>query len=244
MRRLIIMASLLALVATACKLETNIGAIINADGSGTVVTELGMDEEAKGIFLQDGADPFEGNDLSTCEGAERSEEQRGDMTFYILACDIADLAEFEQALTSSENTMLSTFDITVTDTLVTVSGTADASNTLGSEAEGFDPAIFEESISANLKITMPGSIIEHNADSRNGNTLTWEIPVLGGVLDVQASSNPAGTPASGGDGGGFPTWLIAVIAVVVLGGGYYLWTQNKKKDGAAPTDTPPPAPAA
>jgi len=244
MRRLIVMASLLALVATACKLETNIGATINADGSGTVVTELGMDEEAQGVFLADGTDPFDSEELSSCEGARTREEDRGDLHFWIIECDMADITALENTLTTSQNTMLSSFDITVTDTLVSVSGTASAEDTLGSQAEGFDPTIFEQSISANLKITLPGHIISHNADSQSGNTLTWKIPVLGGTLDVQASSDPSGSPAGGG-GGGFPMWLIAVIAVVVLGGGYYFWTQNKKKGGAAPTaDTPPPAPTA
>ncbi|MEK7252646.1 MAG: hypothetical protein AAB198_05300 [Actinomycetota bacterium] len=243
MRRLIVMASLLAIIATACKLETNVGAIINADGSGTIVTEVGMDEEAKGIFLADGTDPFSSNELSECPGATTREEQRGDLTFYIIECDVADITAVEDTLTETDNTMLSSFSVTVTDTLVSVSGVASAEDTLGSQAEGFDPTIFEESISANLKITMPGRITDHNADSQSGNTLTWKIPVLGGTLNVSASSDPSGTPASGGGGGGFPTWLIAVIAVVVLGGGYYLWSQNKKKGGAAPaaTDTPPPA---
>jgi len=245
MRRLIVMASLLALVATACKIETNIGGTINADGSGTIVTEVGMDEEAKGFLLADGADPFESNDLGDCPGARTREEQRGDLTFYIIECDVADVTAFENMMTSTENTMLSSFDITVTDTLVSVTGTASAEDTLGTEAEGFDPTLFQQSISANLRITLPGRITDHNADSQDGNTLTWVIPVLGGTLDVQASSDPTGT-SSGGGGGGFPTWLIAVIAVVVLGGGYYLWTQNKKKGGgtAAISDTPPPAPTA
>lgn len=243
MRRLIIMASLLAIIATACKLETNVGAIINADGSGTIITEVGMDEEAKGIFLADGTDPFSGNELADCPGATTREEQRGDLTFYVIECDVADISAVEDTLTQTENTMLSSFTVTVTDTLVSVNGVASAEDTLGSQAEGFDPSVFEESISANLKITMPGRITDHNADSQDGNTLTWSIPVLGGTLNVSAQSDPNGTPASGGGGGGFPTWLIAVIVLVVLGGGYYLWSQNKKKKsgGAAPTDAPPAA---
>ena len=243
MRRLIVMASLLALVATACKIETNFGAVIGANGSGTMVAEVGMDEEAQGFLLTDTTDPFEGNDLAECEGARTREENRGDMKFWIIECDVDDITEFESMMSTSDNTFIQDFNITVTDTLVTVSGTASAEDTLGSEAEGFDPTVFEESISANLKITMPGRILEHNADSQSGNTLTWEIPVLGGTLDVQASSDPTGNPAGGG-GGGFPIWLIAVIVVVVLGFVYYLYTQNKKKGDAASAATPPPAPTA
>ncbi|HAX81993.1 MAG TPA: hypothetical protein DCY40_05460 [Actinobacteria bacterium] len=244
MRRLIVLAALLALVATACKIETNFGAVIGANGAGTIIAEVGMDEEAQGFLLSDSTDPFEGNDLTDCEGARTREENRGDMKFWIIECDVADITEFESMMSASENTFLESFDITVTDTLVSVSGTASAEDTLGSEAEGFDPTLFEESISANLKITMPGRILEHNADSQSGNTLTWEIPVLGGTLNVQASSDPTGNPAGGGGGGGFPMWLIVVIVVVALGGAYYLYTQNKKKGGAAPADTPPPAPSA
>ncbi|HEX5630896.1 MAG TPA: hypothetical protein VFY15_04490 [Acidimicrobiia bacterium] len=245
MRRLILLAALLALVATACKIETNFGANIRADGSGTIVAEVGMDEEAQGFLLSGGTDPFEGNDLADCVGARTSEENRGDLHFWIIECDVDDITEFETTMTDTDNTFLESFDITVTDTLVSVSGRASADETLGEEAGEFDPAVFEDAISANLRITMPGRILDHNADSQDGNTLVWVIPVLGGTLDVSASSDPTGTPASGGGGGGIPTWLIAVIVVVVLAGLYYLYMQNKKKGGgASAADAPPAAPTA
>lgn len=247
MRRLMMVAALLALVAAACKIETNFGAVINADGSGTVIAEIGMDEEAQGFFLQDVDDPFEGNDLADCPNARVSEEQRGDLKFWIIECDVDDITANTGLLEDNENSMLSDFSITVTDTLVTVTGNATAPDDFtGGEMEGFDPGVIEDSISANVRITMPGKILEHNADSKDGNTLTWKVPILGGDLDIQATSDPTGTPDSSG-GGGFPTWLIAVIAVVVLAGGYYFMTQ-RNKGGSAPAaaagDTPPPPPAA
>lgn len=239
MRRLIVLAALLALVATACKIETNFGAIINADGSGTIVAEVGMDEEAQTFLLSGGTDPFEGNDLADCVGARTREEQRGDLKFWIIECDVTDITQFESTMTDTDNTFLQTFDITVTDTLVTVHGVASADETLGEQAGEFDPAVFEDSISAHLNITMPGRIIDHNADDQDGNTLSWVIPVLGGTLDVSASSDPQGTPAGGGSDGGFPLWLIVLIIVLVLALGYYLYMQNKKKGGSAAA--PPPA---
>lgn len=243
MRRLILLAALLALVATACKIETNFGANIQADGSGTIIAEVGMDEEAQGFLLSGGDDPFEGNDLADCVGARTREEDRGDLHFWIIECDVADITEFETTMTDTDNTFLESFNITVTDTLVSVSGRASAEDTLGEESGEFSPEVFEDAISANLRITMPGRILDHNADSQSGNTLVWVIPVLGGTLDVSASSDPSGTP-SGGGGGGVPTWLIAVIVVVILAGLYYLYMQNKKKGGGASADTPPPAPTA
>ena len=239
MRRLTLLALLLTVVATACKIETNFHARINASGSGVIIAEVGMDEEAQTFLLTgENTDPFEGNDLSDCVGARTSEDQRGELHFWVIECDIASLEEFEATMTSTENTFMQSFDITVTDSLVTVTGSATAEESLGEDTEGFDPSVLEDSISANLRITMPGRIIEHNADSVDGNTLTWEIPILGGTLNVSAQSDPRGTPAGGGSGG-FPIWLIVVIVVVVLLA-LYLFMQSKKKGAAA---SPPPAAA-
>ena len=239
MRRLFVISALVVLVATACKIETNIGAVINKDGSGTIVAELGMDEEAKGFFLQEGQDPFEGQALSSEPGARTREETRGDLTFYIIEVDVADVTNFQDQMVAGSDDLLSNFDITVTDDKVTVSATADATDTLGSQAEGFDPTVFQDSISANVRITMPGRILSHNADSVEGNTLIWEIPVLGGSLDIQAESDPNGTPA--GDSSGFPMWILAIVAVVVVAIVVYVVMQRRKPAvaGTAVTGTPP-----
>ncbi len=248
MRKAMILVAAVALLTAACKIETNFEAVINADGSGTLIAELGFDEEAQELLLQ-GEDPFEGNDLSDLPGAETREETRGDMTYFIIEAPVDDVAELEQGLLQNENALLENFEITVTDTLVTVAGTASGEQ-LSSEAEGFDPELFEDSVSANIRITMPGRILEHNADSQDGNTLTWAVPLLGGDLDIQAQSDPTGSPA--GDGGGFPIWLIALIAVVVVGALAYLFVFRNRGTGvgqppaAAPEaeGTPPPPPPA
>lgn len=232
MRRLIALASLIALVTAACKIETNFGAVINADGSGTIVFEVGMDDEAQEFFMQDTDDPFEDQDLGDLPDARQRTERRGDMTFWILEADVEDIRSFQDDIVGEENAMLDSFTITITDDLVTVSGTASAGDTFGGDDMGFDPQMLEDSISANIKITMPGSITDHNADSRDGNELTWRVPVTGGTLNIQAESDPTGTPASGG--GGVPIWLIvALVAVVALAVLYFL---NKKR-------TPATAPA-
>jgi hypothetical protein len=256
MRRLIVVAALLALVTAACKIETNIGAVVNADGSGKIVAELGMDQEAQGFFLQEGQDPFEGQSLSGVPGATTRQETRGDMTFYIIEADVADVAALEDQMVAGSDSMLSSFSVTVTPDKVTVDATADATS-LGSQAEGFDPSVFEQSFSASVKITMPGKILTHNADSVEGNTLIWKIPVLGGTLNVHAESDPKGTPSGGG---GFPLWLIIVIAVVVVAAIAWFVMNQRKGAGTTPaqmaetpapstetppapsTETPPPAP--
>jgi len=252
MRRLIVFAVLLALATAACKLETNFGAVINADGSGTIIGEIGLDDEAAELFLE-GGDPFDGNELADAPGARTRQERRGDLTYYIVEIDVDDITDAEQQLIDNESSLLSNLDISVTDDLVTVSGTASADDTLGGESEGFDPAVFEDSISASVYFTMPGAISEHNADRQDGNTLYWDIPVLGGTLDIQAQSDPRGSPASSSDG--FPVWAYGIIAAVLLGAVYYFMqgrsgggtsatTDDSADDGATASDDPPPPPPA
>jgi hypothetical protein len=249
MRRLIVLASLLALVATACKLETNFGVVINADGSGTIVVEIGVDDEAAETIFQ-GENPLDGNEMAATPGARAREERRGDLTFYIVEIDVADITDAEQQLLDSDDSLLSNLEITVSDDLVTVIGSASADDSLGGgDTEGFDPGLLEDAISANVYFTMPGSIVSHNADRQDGNTLFWEIPVLGGSLDIRAESDPTGSPASGSSDG-FPVWAYGVIAAILLGALFYF--RKGKSGGGEPAsdhepvsddDAPPPPPA-
>lgn len=251
MRRFMALAALVALVTAACKIETNFGAVINADGSGTIIAEVGMDDEAQSFFMEDIDDPFEDIDLADLPGARTRQERRGDMDFWIVEADVADITAAQSELVGAADSLLETFTITITDELVTVTGTASADDAFGDADEMFDPQVFEDSISANLKITMPGRITSHNATSQDGNTLIWAIPVLSGEpLTVEAQSDPHGTPASGSGGGGIPLWVIVlIVAVIALAALYAL---NQRKKGGAPqpataaptegTEAPPPPP--
>ncbi len=236
MRRLIVVAALLALVASACKIETNYGAVIHEDGTATLVQEIGMDQEAQTNLMPEGTDPFEGQPLAELPGARTRTETRGDMTFWIIEADLT-LDELKaQLLNSGQEGLLTAFDVQVTDTKVTVTGTGDTSNSLATESEGFDPAMFASALSANFKLTLPGRIGTNNADSVSGNTLTWSIPVTGGVVDIQAESTLG---AAGG--GGFPWWIIIVAGVLLLG--IVGWFVMRGRKPAMAADTPPPPPA-
>jgi len=250
MRRLIVLASLLALVAMACKIETNFGVVINADGSGKIVAEVGMDQDAQNLLGDQIGDPFEGNDLSQVPNAVKRTETRGDFTYWIIEVPVDDVTQIENEVVGAENSLLTTFDVQVTDTLVSVSASATASEAMGDDFEGFDPSTLEEALSFNVRITMPGRITSHNADDQEGNTLIWKIPLFGsGGLDVQATSDPTQSPAGGG-GGGIPIWVWIAIAAVVIAGGVYWFMQQQKKSGGGPAaamapeaDAPAPPPA-
>lgn len=243
MRRLIVMASLLALVTMACRIETNFGVVINADGSGLIVAEVGMDETAQELLGDQFGDPFEGNDMSDVPNAVQRTETRGDFMYWIIEVPVDDVTQIENDVVGAENSLLTAFDVDITDTLVSVRASATAAEAMGEDFEGFDPATLEEALTFNVRITMPGRITSHNADEQQGNTLIWRIPLFGGgPLDVQAQSDPS-QPAGGG-GGGIPVWVWIVIAAVVIGGGLYWYMQQQKKGGgggAAPAAPVAPA---
>jgi hypothetical protein len=249
MRRLFILIAVLALAVTACRIESNTDATLNADGSGTVAFEIGLDDEARELLLQD-TDPFE----DAPDGSDTTTEERGDMTYYIASVPFATPEELARLMTEEENSIFSTFTATFTESSVTVQGTTEDSGGgfLGEgELEGFDPGLIEESVSASVRITMPGRVLDSNADSAEGSTLTWEVPLLGGAVEVRAESDPT---QSGGGGGGFPIWIVAVI-VLVLGGGIAYFVLNQRRairaggpvgvqthggDAAPPPPPPPP----
>lgn len=246
MRRVIALVALTALLTAACKIETNFGMVISADGSATIILEVGMDEEAQGFFLQDGADPFEDQDLPDLGWSPVREERRGDMTFWIRQTDVADVTALGDELAGDAASMLDDFRVTVTSDRVTVQGSASADDAFGG-GEGFDPRVFEESISANIRITMPGLILSHNATSRRDNELTWAVPVLGSGLEIHAESDP--TQQAAGEGGGLTTAIIIGVAALAAAGGAFLFMRRKEGGGmpeavVAEGMPPPKAPSA
>jgi hypothetical protein len=238
MRRAFILIAAVALLTAACKIETNFDATLNADGSGTVSAEIGLDEEAL-AFLQ-GEDPFED---APADATTRTEE-RGDMTFYIVTQDFASADELA-SLATDDDGLFETFTATFSDTRVTVRGTtADAGGGLmGEDLGDFDPQLLEDSFSANIRITMPGKVIESNADIVDGSSLTWEVPLFaGGSVEITAQSDPT----QSGDGG-FPIWaIVAIVAVAVAALAAVVWWLRQRSSTEPPAaeaaDAAPPRP--
>jgi len=240
MRRLLPLVALLALLTAACRIESNIGAEINADGSGVISAEVGYDEEAAGFIGQfaEGEDPFGENPLADYPGAEMSEEDRGGMHYRIYTADVDDIeAALQEQMAAEGGGFIEGFALTIEPNRIEVTGRGGAGAALEG-AEDFLPADeLAESLSINLRLTLPGKILEHNADGKDGNTLTWAIPFTG-TLDIHAVSDP--TQSEGG--GGFPMWAIIVIAAVVVAGIATLALLGRKRHGAAVPPPPPPPP--
>jgi hypothetical protein len=248
MRRILILVAAVALLTTACKVEINANFEINADKTGTIALEMGIDDEFAEFMASMSDEPFdaamifEDIDLESGPGAVTSEERRGDMTFYIVTIPVDDITE-PQSL-GGEATAGLTDDITVTftDELVSVMAIVDTADAFGDsgELDMVPPEMLTESFAVNIRITMPGKILSHNADSQDGNTLTWNIDLAtGGALDIQAESDPRGSESSG-----IPIWIfIAAGAVLVaLIGWFLLKGRGGSKPAASPAAGAPPAP--
>jgi hypothetical protein len=224
MRRIIVVAALLALVTAACQIETNLVADIEADGSGTIAVELGYDQEAASFIEQaSGTGGLTAEQLSTnLPDAQVREEDRGNLHFYIASAQVDDIAAALQ--------------VTVAPDSITVIGNAGGAEALGADTGGIPVDQISQYVRANIEITLPGKILANNADSRDGNTLIWSLPLTGGAVDIEASSNPS-LPAGGG---GFPIWAIIVIAAAVVLVGAVLVVRGRRGRGAAVPPPPPP----
>jgi len=241
MRRLLPLVALLALLTAACRIESNIAAQVNVDGSGVISAEIGYDEEAAGFIEQfaGGEDPFGDNPLANLPDTQISEEDRGGMHYRIYSAEVDDIeTAIQQAMAADSGGFIEEFALTIAPDRVEVTGRGSA----GAAMEGAEGLIsadqLAESLAINLRLTLPGKILEHNADAKDGNTLTWAIPLTGEALDVHAVSDPTQS-----EGGGFPTWVIIGIAAVVIAGIAAIALFGRKRRGATLPPPPPPPPA-
>lgn len=242
MRRLFPLVALLALLTAACRIQANVGADINADGSGVIRTEIGYDEEAAqllGQFTEEGQDPFgEDNPLADYPGVQMTEEDRDGLHFRVYTAPVDDVAAaIEQQMAADGQGAIQEFSLTITEEKVEVTGSGSA-GAIADDAGGMlSPEQLAEAFSVNLRLTLPGRILEHNADSQEGNTLTWAIPVTGGTIDIHAVSDPRQSPEGGG---GFPLWAIITIAAVVVAGIASVAIIGRRRGATAPPPPPPP----
>lgn len=243
MRRFLPPLALLILLTAACRMEMNISAEVEVDGSGTISAEIGYDDEAATFIEQFGAgeDLFGDNPLADLPGVEVSAEDRGGMHYRIWSVEVEDVeAAITQQMAGEAGGLIEEFSVTIAPDRIEVTGRGSAGAAMG-DAEGFagllDPAQLAESLSANLRLTLPGKILEHNADRKDGNTLTWSIPIIGGDLEVRAVADPTQS-----EDGGFPLWAIILIAGVVVAGVAAIALMGRRRSRATVAPPPPPPP--
>lgn len=213
MRRYLILIAVLAFALTACRVESNIILNIEEDGSALVGAELGFDEEFQQLLGENGVDPddlFGGlPDLGT-DDVVQTERTEGDMTFVGIASNVEDLSSFDAGSAQAE--AFSSFSYVFDESSARLEASVDAQDLgeIGGEGLPIDPSqLTDEFFSANVIVTMPGTVSEHNADEvRSDGTLVWKIPFTG-TTEIVAVSEFGSSSSS---------WiLLIVLAVVVVG---------------------------
>ncbi|MCL1600842.1 MAG: hypothetical protein M3112_04810 [Actinomycetia bacterium] len=214
MRKYILAFFGLALLLSACRIESNIILDINEDGSATVGAEVGFDEDMLDLVSQNGGDPADLlSELPNFDGEEVEPINRveGDMTFFGFTTTVEDLSTYDFAGLQGET--FSEFIYESDDSSATLTATVDATG-IGDFGGGelpIDPSeITADLFSARVLVTMPGSVTEHNADEITGDgTLIWNLP-LSGSVDMFATSTFGSNTA--------PFWFWVVVGGILIFG--------------------------
>ena len=201
----------LALLLSACRIESNIILDINYDGSAQTSIEIGLDKEMFELFEQNGVDPgalfdelpdFGGGGLDFISRTD------GDMTYTGVQTTINDLATF--SFDDFGGSALSEFSYEYDESSSTVSAVVKAAD-IGNFGFGDLPVntsmITGDIFSASVVINMPGNVVEHNADEvGNDGSLIWRLP-LTGTKEIYATSEFGGLSFS---------WIWFVVGGVLI----------------------------
>ena len=232
MRKYLLIFAMLAIVLTACRIESNVNLDIEEDGSALVLVEVGFDDEFRQLLTGQtgGSEEDFVNEILAVGDTSLVQRSEGDMTYYGAAQEIEDLSQGLPVEAAEE--MFTSFDYSFDEDGATLSAQIQSVDTgefagagdLGGLAEGLTGDIF----SANLVVNMPGEVTAHNADEVRGDgALVWNIP-LTGAIDVQAESSFGASATS---------WfwfglLMVVIVVAAVSAGRAIIVSRKSSEKA------------
>jgi len=213
MRKYVMIFAMLAIVLTACRIESNVNLDIEEDGSATVLVEVGFDDEFRQLLTGQtgGSEEDFVNEILAFGDTSLVQRSEGDMTYYGAAQEIEDLSQGLPVEAAED--MFTAFDYSFDEDGATLTARIESVDAgefgdvgdLGGLAEGLTGDIF----SANFIVQMPGEVTTHNAtEVRGDGALVWKIP-FSGALDVQAESTFGATSTSW-------FWFALLIAVVVV----------------------------
>lgn len=208
MRKYLLVMAVLAVVLSACRIETNIIMNIEEDGSAEYGAEIGFDDEFLQFMEESGGSPDDlMTDLPQFGSGEGVATERvdGDMTYYGFVATVDDLSTFDPNV---DGESFSSFNYTFDDKSATLTAELSATDLadMGDEFPMDPSTITDDLFSANLIVRMPGEVTEHDADEvRADGTLVWKVP-LSGTQTVNATSDYGSSSGN----------LILIILLVVL----------------------------
>ena len=212
------LAAVGVLLMSGCGLDATVGVTLDADGAGEFSVSVEPDRE---LAREAGAAGFDVVDelastVGTLEGWEASRVGGG----IVLSTDFTDpedlrtaTGSFAEALAAPVFRPLEPVEVELTDDHVRFATRAGLEVTGTVEELAAEPAqahdLLAESVSFTYRVVMPGEVVAHNADSRDGTTLTWDVPA-GERIELHAEAERPGWNWE------LPVLAMALAAVVAL----------------------------
>ena len=237
LRRLVRAVPLLLLTA-GCRLGLDVGVELDRNGAGVLSVAVSADAELLERAADAGADPLTslaetGAELeadgwavqdSTDGSGNRTVQLRARFEdagqFNTLAADLA------AALAADEVILLEHLELTVTDDLLVLSGTAGAEPTRAVRDYGLAPARAvrlvrqADALDYGIDVSVPGEVVTSNATRVDGRRLRWEVPA-GQTVDIALEATRPGLPVA-------RAVLGALAGAVVAGAALWLVARRRK----------------
>jgi hypothetical protein len=234
--RLVIFTLLTLPVAlTGCRLDAALEVRLDADGGGRIAARLVADEELVEAASASGTDPLAeaAREALAAGWSADLERLRDGARALVVAADFSDpeefeqlVAEFAQALAGPELRPLGPFTLMRDADGLRLEGTAGLVPTPAVGDLGLDPeravALLGEAVDYEVRVRLPGEVLDTNADRVDGRDLTWQVPA-GETVSVEAAGE---APES-------RTWLLILGGLVAAAlSALLLWRRS------APTPAP------
>jgi len=233
MKRTVLLIAAIAILLSGCRAEVRVLLDATENGSGTLAAEVGINNQLRDLLDQlagDGEAIISRLDLGL-EG-ESSTRLEDAMTIYTTQVEFDDEDAIEEA--AADN--FTFFNLEMTDDGTALEATLDVAGELDLTQfpvtpSAIDPATFE----AHIIVSLPGEVVDHNAETiATDGSLSWAIPLDGELYMFAETEYPKS---------GFPWWLVGLLGLsAALALGVWLAAVRREKKGSAarrPAPEPP-----
>ena len=232
MKRLSLVLALLSIILVGCRAEVRLLVEVTEQGSGTLTSEVGVDEQLRALI-----DQLAGDSGAIIErlnlGLEGTGETRieGDLTVYATEVPFDDAENIPIAAAGN----FTSFSLELSEEGSALEATLDLAGEVDLSQFPIDLETMDaDTLEARVHVSLPGDPADHNADELLADgTFVWDIPLDRELYMFANTLYPTS---------GFPWWLVGLLTLSAgLALGVWLAAlRREKKTGAARRPAPEP----